>query len=432
MLAALRQAGLTTAEVYRKQGRSRRVELNGEEILAASSQEAGWAVRAGDRHASFFFAGTGDALPLGGWPAPDGMPLELPVPQPAASWSPPADLDAPLLGETEGLALLQAMAGALAKELPGARLSRAALDDGSSVSELQSSQGIVAGWRNRAAALYLEAVLDGRAGGRRTVGTSLYLAEREARRFSPLALARRLADRLALATGPTVAVDRGATQVVVDPAVGVRLLAGLAPLLVGGQAEERRRHFLAAGERLAAPALSILDDGRLEGGLLAAAVDGEGTATRRAVLVDAGLARDPLLSWREARDLARGARASGCVRRAGWRDIPLAGPTHLFVRPAEEVPVAALLAEVEEGYYLLDATGPGQFDFAADRFSLPACGFALSRGRASGPLPDATLHGAISRLLQGVVATARDLSFFPLGGMLGSPTLLLRDVGISS
>jgi predicted Zn-dependent protease len=73
---------------------------------------------------------------------------------------------------------------------------------------------------------------------------------------------------------------------------------------------------------------------------------------------------------------------------------------------------------------LIDVTGPGRFDLAADRFSLPVCGFAVQSGRASAPVAGARLCGGISAFLKGVAGVGRDLTFHPLDGMIGAPTVL--------
>jgi hypothetical protein len=65
---------------------------------------------------------------------------------------------------------------------------------------------------------------------------------------------------------------------------------------------------------------------------------------------------------------------------------------------------------VSRGYYLLDATGGGVFDFEADRFSLPVCGFAVQGGRSSAPVGGAWLCGGIGALLRGVQGVARGTS----------------------
>jgi PmbA protein len=420
-LAALGRAGFEEAEAYVKSGRSRRLALGAGGPLAAFAHERGWAVRASDRRASFAAAGTG-ALPAGGpWPEPDGEPFRLPDPAPAEPWSPPDDLDAPLIGETEGLRLLESLGAALAAELPGARLTAAVLEDGAADHALASARGVEARWRSRVASLAVEAAAPaGR--GRAPASARFGLAEREARRFHPPALARRLADRLAVAAaGAEVDADRA--ELLLAPAVGAHLLAGLAPLLVGPEAAALAAELRDRRGRIGSPALTVIDDGRLPGGALAAPCDGEGVPTRALTLIEGGEYRQPLLAWHQAR--GPGAVAAGCSRRPSWRDLPAPGPTHLYLRPRRSVAAGSLLAGLARGYYLLDAAGAGSFDPAADRFELPVCGFAVTAGRAVAPVSRALLAGGVGALLRGVQAVARDLAFLPLDGMIGAPSLLV-------
>ncbi|HEX5759565.1 MAG TPA: metallopeptidase TldD-related protein, partial [Thermoanaerobaculia bacterium] len=139
-------------------------------------------------------------------------------------------------------------------------------------------------------------------------------------------------------------------------------------------------------------------------------------------LVEGGLFRTPLLAWRQARG---GEVRAGCSRRPSWRDLPLAGPTHLYFQPDPKHSVAALLGGIDRGAYLIDTTGAPQIDWSAARFTLSVCGFAVSGGRAAAPLAGARISGNIAALLQGIRAAARDLTFFPGDGMLGAPTLLV-------
>jgi predicted Zn-dependent protease len=428
VLGALAAAGFEEAEVYLKRGRSRRLEHTPWGQTTGFHHERGWAVRAGGRRASLFTAGTGDPDLAGPWPEPDGKPLRLPDPQPAPPWTEPGDFDAPLIGEREGLRLLESLERELGRELPGGRLLAAVLEDGSSDCRIANRRGVDAAYRNRLAALRVVAV--GPAGPGGTPATAaLYLAEREARRFDVPSRARRLAARRAGAAGAPPAAERARGEVLAAPAVAARLIEGLLPLVVGPEAAAkaaalRDRRGLVAGE-----ALTLVDDGRLAGGTLAAPYDGEGMPTGETVLIDQGAYRQPLLAWDQVRGGAE-TRPTGCSRRPSWRDPPRPGPSHLYVRPHPGVAVAGLLDAVARGYYLLDATGPGRFDLDADRFELPVRGFAVVGGRAAAAVGSAVLAGGIGALLRGVGAVARDLRFFPLGGMIGAPTLLLTGLEI--
>lgn len=420
---ALTNAGWPEVEVYRKQGRSRRLEHSSEGRTAVFTQEEGWAVRAGDARRSFFATGTGGPEPDGPWPEADGGGLRLPASGPVAPWIPPSDLETSLMGENEGHSFLDALARCLEEELPGAILSSAVFEDGSSEVELRSSHGIEARYRNRVASLRLEATLP----GERDSQTSLQLAERQARSFNPRGLAQSLANRLVVAArGRAAQRDRG--EMLLAPEVGSHLLWGLAPFLQGRKSRARLESLRDRRGKLASAAWTLIDDGRLRGGVLEAPVDGEGVGTGKTVLMEEGVLGRPLLPWWEVSPSK--SRPPGCRLRAGWRHLPQTGPTHLYLKPDPRVGVNALLSEVARGYYFIGTAGRGLFDMEEGRFSMPVFGFAVHRGQAAGPVAGAWLCGGIRALLHGVQAAGRDLSFLPLRGMVGSPSLLVTGLEV--
>jgi PmbA protein len=418
------RAGYDQAEVFLKRGRSRRLEIGPVGEVSVFSQERAWAVRAGGRSGSFFSAGTGEPRPEGPWPEPLGRPLELPEPAPAPAWNPPSDLDTPLIGESEGLKLLASLARELATELPGARLLRGVLEDGSSEAELASSRGVAARYRHRVAALHLEASGPGHPAPQ----ASFYLAAREARRFHPGALARRLADRLAVAATGQPPEGSGPAEVLLAPPVAAALLAGLLPLLVGGRGTSRFTSLRDRRGRIGNRCLTLIDNGRLPGGIFEAPVDGEGVPCQEVSLIEEGTFRQPLLAWWQVGET--GFLATGCSRRPGWRDLPTPGPTHLYIKPDPKISVASMLQALKTGYYLIDAPGPMTLDVEADSFSLPVLGFAVDAGRATAPVKGARLSGRLGDLLRGIVAVGRDLQFQMLDGMIGSPTLLVSGLEV--
>lgn len=423
VLRSLLRNHLTEAEVYVKRGRSRRLERTPVTETSVATQERGWAVRAGNRRGSFFAAATGDVVPDGPWPEPvTGAVLEIPEPEPIPAWNEPSDFDTPLIGEREGLKLLESLGRELESELPRARVLRAVLEDGSSEGELANSRGLRARTRNRLSTLYIEAA----GPGRPAVTASLYVTAREPRRFHPTALARRLADRLAV-TASGAAPERDGGEILLAPVVASRLLAGLLPLLVGPGPGAR---LTGARGRFGSDRVTLIDNGRFQGGAFEAPVDGEGVPTREVTLVEEGLFQQPLLAWwQEGADHGK---PSGCTRRPGWRDLPAPGPTHLYLKPDSRTPVAHLLGALTRGYYLIDVTGPGRFDLKADQFALPVCGFAVQSGRASAPVANAWLCGGIATFLKGIAGLGRDLTFHPLDGMIGAPTLLATGLELRS
>jgi predicted Zn-dependent protease len=423
VFAAAAGAGLTEAELYLKTGCSRRFEIDLQRTVSSSSSERGWAIRAGSLRASLFAAGTGlpPADPV--WPDPDGQPLHLPPAVTIPDWNPFPDLELPFLKESEAVGILEGIERALTEELPDSRVLGGSLEEGTSETSIFSTQGVETSFRRRGASLLIEAVgpWPGSRSGRLT------LAERDPRRFQPVAIAHRLANRLLLAR-EGAAPTRVRGEILLSSAVAARVLAALSPMLIGRGGESVARRIRNRRGMIGSELLTVIDDGRLPGGVLAAPVDGEGQPTGPSLLIEEGRFCQALTDWRESRGSA--GKPRGHMRREGWRDLPHVGPSHLYIRPRPEVSVGDLLGSITRGYYLVESLGVGSFDFEQDHFRLPVCGFALQRGAATEPLSQVWLEGGITALLDGIQGVARDLTFEPLGAMIGAPSLLVGAFGV--
>lgn len=430
LLAELLRRGFAEAEVYEKRGKSRGYERLLDRESTGIATECGWSARAGDARRSLFVAATGAPSPAVA--LPDASPHTLLLPEGGAGepWVEPDDLLTPLATENEVSALIDGVERALAAELPGARLVSVVLSDGASEAAIVSSRGIRTTTRARAAWLRIEAD----SAGRRLLFSA---GEREARRFRPDAIARRLVDRLtALAAGEASGLEASPSAFVLSAPLAARLVEAVSPLFLGRAADQRLAPLLDAGRRLAADAVTLVDDGRFAGsgaggaGLLAAAADGEGVATRAVTLVEAGRFVRPLCAWWEE-EPSSSAQASGCSRRASWRELPRRAATHLYLAPGA-TSVNDLLLEVAEGCFLVDAEGAVELDSGTLAFSVPVSGFRLSAGRAVAPLGPRRLSGTVANLLRGVRAVARDLTFVPGDGQFGAPTILADGLELAS
>ncbi len=436
LLADLPRRGFPDAEIFEKRGRSRRFArqaavgsgvdggVDGARMSQAMANEEGWALRAGDLRRSLFHAATGGPEPAVQLEDPSPHPLRLPEPpeSPERSESGPADpssvlpeADAPLATESSAATLLSEIERALRGELPASRLVLAVLEDGASESALVSTRGLRAESRSRAAFLRLE-VEDGERRCR------FEGAERDVRQFEPRALALRLVDRLcALAEpGDRLPAAGGDLPLLLAAPLAARLVQAFAPLFLGSAASERLGSLGAFS-----PALTLIDDGRHAGGVLASPVDGEGLPCGRAVLVEQGRFLQPLLAWWEAGRVA----VPGCARRASWRDLPRRAPTHFFVAPST-LAVSELVESSGAGAYLLDAEGAVRIDPASLAFEVPVSGMQLALGRAVAPLGRVRLCGDLQRFLAGIEVLARDLLFVPGDGMFGAPSMLVRGLRV--
>jgi predicted Zn-dependent protease len=372
-------------------------------------------------------------------PEPSPPALRLPPPSPAAAAAPPAGLDLPLASESEGFALLAGVARELARELPGARARTLRFEDGTSELALVASSGTAVRARSRSCSLWVEAAK----------GTTRVAAEfvaRSAAELKPLGVARRLVDRLrALDAPPGAALDamrdamgdatsegvRAATregELVLAPPLAARLLEALAPRLCGADARAALAGWQDAEGRLAARAVSIVDDLGDVRGVLAAPYDGEGLPSRAVRLIDAGRLLTPLVAWWEgdAREASH-----GLALRPGWRDLPRPGPTQLYIEPDPAAGVGELVGAIGRGAYLLAAEGGVRIAADGVGFTVPVSGFALADGRATGGLGACQLVGRLDRWLAGISAVGRDLVFVPGSALFGSPTLVVSGLELA-
>ncbi len=416
LLAEEASRSLFELEVFEKRGRSRRFERQGERESASHAVEEGWAVRAGDRTRSIFFAATGAPDVPGAWPDPTPHPLLLPSPQEVERWEEPEELALPLATEAEAWRFLDGLAGGVVRARPAARLLAARLEEGSSESVLLSSRGVRARIRSRAAALRCEL----QEGARRVV---LEVADRALQKLDGEALAERLAARLrALATD--AAGRANPAEMILAAPLAARLVEALAPWFGGRSAAARWAGLANGAGRIAAETVTLLDDGRIPGGLLAAPTDGEGMPCRRVELVAQGRFVGPLLAWWE------GQPSSGCARRASYRDLPRRAPTHCWIAPGA-VPRSALVESVASGVLLLDAEGGVRLDPATASFSVPVSGFEIADGRIEGPLGPRILAGSLGELLRGIAVVGSELDFVPGDGLFGAPPLLVRGLTLA-
>ncbi|MGH9399734.1 MAG: metallopeptidase TldD-related protein [Thermoanaerobaculia bacterium] len=226
-------------------------------------------------------------------------------------------------------------------------------------------------------------------------------------------IARRLADRATLPlSDQATPFARG--EWLLDPSVSAALLSGLAPLFVSAEPPPwvSRSH-------LASECVTLVDDATAD-----APFDGEGVATRRAVLVQQGRWRSRLHDLTSAK--RQGGKPTGHGVRPSYRTPPAAGPRRLFFETSTGVAPLELLAAVKRGLFAAAPTAPVKVDLAADRFVVEFTGVAVVAGRAQGGVAGARAAGRISELLRRIAAVSTDRCFFPHPYLVGAPTLLVE------
>jgi PmbA protein len=218
--------------------------------------------------------------------------------------------------------------------------------------------------------------------------------------------------------------------VVLDPWAAASFLGVLARAL-SAEEVQKGRSLLAdlTGQRVASEVVTLVDDGRLLDGPSAAPVDDEGMPTTRTAVMEAGTLRSFLHNTATAR--RGGASSTGNASRPSYRGIPGVAPSNLFLEPGEEGP-DAILRKAGRAVYVQEVTGvhSGANPISGE-FSVGATGLRVEDGGLGEPLREMTIASTIPEVLQRIEAVGSDLRFFPGGGALGTPTLLVGEMTVA-
>jgi PmbA protein len=194
----------------------------------------------------------------------------------------------------------------------------------------------------------------------------------------------------------------------------IRTLAGAA----SGPSLYRRASFLLdrLGTTIAAPRVTVVDDGLIPGALGSRPFDGEGLATRRTVLVREGVLESYLLDSYSARKLGltsthHAVRDGSGVTVATTNLMLLAGPS----TPTE------LIASVKRGLYVTELIGFGVNAVTGD-YSRGAVGLWIENGELTHPVEEVTVAGNLLEMFTRIEGIGNDLT---LRDRTAAPTLLI-------
>ncbi|MBK8793724.1 MAG: dephospho-CoA kinase [Holophaga sp.] len=166
------------------------------------------------------------------------------------------------------------------------------------------------------------------------------------------------------------------------------------------------------GETVAAPGVTIIDDGTLPHKRGSAAVDDEGNPTQRVVLIENGVLKQFLQSRKTARRMEVSATGNG--RRESYRHLPIPRMRNTFLAPGDERP-EAILKDLDRGL-LVKHMGGGQVDTVTGNFVFQVTeGYWVERGEICYPVKNATLSGCGPEVLKQLTRIGSDLHHFDIG-----------------
>jgi TldD protein len=187
------------------------------------------------------------------------------------------------------------------------------------------------------------------------------------------------------------------------------------------------------GERVAAPGVTVVDDGAIEQRRGSLTIDDEGTPTGRTLLIEDGILKGYLQDRLNARLM--GMAPTGNGRRESFAHAPMPRMTNTFMLGGRDEP-AELVSRVEDGIYA-KSFGGGQVDITSGKFVFSCTeAYRIRGGRIAEPVKGATLIGDGPSVLTRVKGIGNDLALdegvgvcgkggqsVPAG--VGQPTLLI-------
>jgi len=192
------------------------------------------------------------------------------------------------------------------------------------------------------------------------------------------------------------------------------------------------------GERIAAPGITVVDDGTLPDRRGSLTVDDEGTPSGRTTLIEDGI----LVGYMQDRLNARlmGVPATGNGRRQSYAHAPMPRMTNTFMLNGTHEP-DEIMRSVKRGLYAVNFGG-GQVDITSGKFVFSASeAYLIEDGKITTPVKGATLIGNGPDALTKITMVASDMALdsgigtcgkqgqgVPVG--VGQPTLLMSGLTV--
>jgi TldD protein len=187
------------------------------------------------------------------------------------------------------------------------------------------------------------------------------------------------------------------------------------------------------GERVAAPGVTVVDDGTLDGRRGSLSIDDEGTPTRRTVLIEDGILKGYMQDRQNARLM--GVAPTGNGRRQSYGSPVMPRMTNTYMLGGDKDP-GEILASVKKGIYATNFGG-GQVDITNGKFVFSCTeAYLIEDGKLGHAIKGATLIGSGPESLTRVSMIGNDMKLdtgigtcgkngqsVPVG--VGQPTLRL-------
>ena len=192
------------------------------------------------------------------------------------------------------------------------------------------------------------------------------------------------------------------------------------------------------GERVAAPGVTVMDDGTMQARRGSLTIDDEGTPSQATTLIEDGI----LVGYMQDRQNARlmGMAPTGNGRRQSYAHIPMPRMTNTVMLAGDKAP-EEILAAVDRGLFAVNFGG-GQVDITSGKFVFTCTeAYLIENGRIGAPVKGATLIGNGPDVMTKVKMIGNDMKLddgvgtcgkegqgVPVG--VGQPTMLIDAITV--
>lgn len=170
------------------------------------------------------------------------------------------------------------------------------------------------------------------------------------------------------------------------------------------------------GKQIAAPGVTVIDDGSLPDRRGSLTIDDEGTPAGRTVLIEDGILTGYLQDRQNARLMNMAPTGNG--RRQSYAHVPLPRMTNTIMMPGQ-ASVDDMIRSVKRGLYAVHFGG-GQVDITSGKFVFSASeAYLIEDGKVTAPVKGATLIGSGAEAMRQVSMIGSDMALDPGIGVCG-------------
>ena len=170
------------------------------------------------------------------------------------------------------------------------------------------------------------------------------------------------------------------------------------------------------GQRVAAPGVTVVDDGTLPGRRGSLSIDDEGTPTECTTLIEDGILKGYMQDKLNARLM--GMQPTGNGRRESFAQLPMPRMTNTYMLAGQHDP-QEIIRSVKRGIYAVNFGG-GQVDITNGKFVFSASeAYLIEDGKVTAPVKGATLVGSGPEVLTRVSMIGNDLALDEGVGVCG-------------